>query len=1651
MSSSVEDRVVAMKFDNSGFMNGVRATLDMLGRLKGALNLGGAAKGMQQVSAAANKMDLSQPVAGINRLSAGFVALSTVAITALSNITSKAVDAGLQIGKSLTIQPILDGFNEYELKMGSIQTILSNTARHGTNLDDVTTSLDELNHYADKTIYNFGAMTKNIGLFTNAGIKLEDATSMIKGFSNEAAASGTSAEGAASAAYQLSQALSAGTVRLMDWRSLQNVGMGNKNMQLGIIEIADAMGTLEKAEISSKDIQDDFNGSLEKGWLSADVMSTYLKIMAGDMTKAEAAALGLDKATVKQLFNQQKMSEDAATKVRTLTQLMGTIKESVGSSWAETFNLVFGDFNEATELFTGINDSIGALISESGEARNQLISDWDALGGRTALIEAIKNAWDALVLVVKPIKEAFRDIFPATTGQRLFDMTDALREFTENLKISGATGDQIRRIFAGIFSIFSTGWEIIKRIAGVFGDIFGAASEGSGSILELAAALGDWLVALNEAVKSGNAIDMIFDAISNGAAAGVEAIKSFLTQGVSALASVDWSGILSSIGDGFAQAFGNVDWNVALAAINTGLLAAIGLLLKKFFDNALDFDFSGGLISDMKNAFGEMEGAMVSIQTNLRADTLQKIAISVGILAASIAVLAMIDPAALTSAMSAIVISFGLLMGAMAIMTKIAGGKGFLTIPVIAASLTLLSTAILILSAAVKVLSTMSWEELAKGLGATAALLVMLTAVSGPLGKNSAGMIKAGLALIPLAIGLRILASSVEALAALSWQELGRGLAGMGGALLVIAAAMWAMPTNILLTSVAILALSVAIGNMADALIALSGLSWPEIGKGLAGIAGALLIVAGAMWLMPPHMLLMAAGLLIVSHALQNLGTAVAQMGGMSWEEIGKGMVVLGGALLILAAGLYLMTGSIAGSAALVIAAAAIAILVPLLERMGSMEWGAIIKALVMLASTFAIIAVAGLLLAPVALVLLAFGAALALVGAGLLAAGLGVLAFASALALLAKGSKAGIDAMINGFKAMLGVIPQAAKAFAAGIVTMVQELAKAAPKMIGAFVKIVSSMLEAVQQLAPKIGKTFLVVIKTALKVIENAYPWFVMTGIRIINKLLNGIAQNIPSVARAATNVIIAFINAIATEVPRLADAGAKAVIKFVNGIAAAIDANAGELRAAGLNVARAIIDGMTGGLASGIGEVVSAAKNVAKSALDGAKNLLGINSPSKEFYKVGRWVDEGFANGLVAGLSDVRQALGQMHAIFKESIDRANKTIQEEEANLKKLRNQGKRDQGAIKKAEKALRAAKKVKEAMRDANRSLTESEKTHNKELFKLARQLDQNTKKLDAANQKLADAKAIRDDFNASTKDSFDDLPDVEQGQTYDQYEYQVRNAISANQKFEKSLEKLEGMGLSDQSYKKLLEEGVDSQALIDSIIAGGKGAVTEFNNLNKTLDNSAKNIANDASKSMYQAGVDTAQGVVDGLKKNEKKIERQMERIAKKMVRAIKKELGIKSPSREMIEIAKFITQGLKKGLDTYGKSVDSSAAALGDRVLDNVKYALSQIPNEIAANADLNPTITPVLDLTTLAAQATGISSALGSGVVNLDGVYEAGQQSIRSADSLLAPGEGGVPPGTTLVQFSQTNNSPKALSTIDIFRNTNNQLSIAKEALR
>ncbi len=399
MSTTIDERVVEMRFDNKHFESNVKTSMSTLDKLKEKLNLSGASKGLENVGSAAKNVNMSGLGNAVEAVSAKFSALQVMGVTALANITNSAVNAGKRIASALTIDPVKTGFSEYETKINSIQTILSNTASKGTTMEDVTRVINELNTYADKTIYNFAEMTRNIGTFTAAGVGLEESAAAIQGIANLAAASGSTSQQASTAMYQLSQAISTGTVRLMDWNSVVNAGMGGELFQEAIKDTAREYGVAVDDIIQKNG---SFRDSLQDEWLTADILNTTLKKFTKDGAKAYADSMVKSgKYTQEQadalLASAQNM-EDAATKVKTFTQLWDTLKESAQSGWAQTWELIFGNFEEAREFFSGLSDTLGGIISASADARNKM------LGG------ALGSKWDTFTTKINEAGIATEDL-----------------------------------------------------------------------------------------------------------------------------------------------------------------------------------------------------------------------------------------------------------------------------------------------------------------------------------------------------------------------------------------------------------------------------------------------------------------------------------------------------------------------------------------------------------------------------------------------------------------------------------------------------------------------------------------------------------------------------------------------------------------------------------------------------------------------------------------------------------------------------------------------------------------------------------------------------------------------------------------------------------------------------------------------------------------------------------------------------------------------------------------------------------------------------------------------------------------------------------------------------------------------------------------
>lgn len=423
MSRSIDERVVSMRFDNKQFEAAAATSMSTLDKLKSKLDFRGASKGLNEIAKAADTVSLDGLTKSASAVEVKFSAMSIAAIASINRVVNAAIDAGARITKSLTIDPINTGFAEYELKMNSVQTIMAST---GADLQTVTGYLEELNEYADKTIYSFADMTQNIGKFTNAGVKLEDAVKAIQGISNEAAVSGANANEASRAMYNFAQALSAGYVKLIDWKSIELANMATVEFKTQLLETAAALGTVSKASDGTyRTLEGDvlsatknFNETLEQQWLTTDVLIKTLGNYADETTEIGKKAFA------------------AAQDVKTFSQLLDTLKEAAGSGWATTWEIVIGNFEEAKEIWTTASEVIGGMLGKAADERNAMLRDWKALGGRDSMLRTFGNAWKALLAVITPVRDAIRDVFPPTTGQQLAAMTAAVEKFTKSLILS---------------------------------------------------------------------------------------------------------------------------------------------------------------------------------------------------------------------------------------------------------------------------------------------------------------------------------------------------------------------------------------------------------------------------------------------------------------------------------------------------------------------------------------------------------------------------------------------------------------------------------------------------------------------------------------------------------------------------------------------------------------------------------------------------------------------------------------------------------------------------------------------------------------------------------------------------------------------------------------------------------------------------------------------------------------------------------------------------------------------------------------------------------------------------------------------------------------------------------------------------------------
>lgn len=1326
MSNVIDQRVVEMKFDNKNFESNVQTSLSTLDKLKRGLNLSGAAKGLNDVSTAAKGIDFSGIGSAVESVSSKFSALGVMGVTALVNITNSAVNAGKRIVSALTIDPVKTGLQEYETQINAIQTILANTAHNGTTLSEVNDALDELNKYADLTIYNFTEMTKNIGTFTAAGLDLDTSVKGIQGIANLAAVSGSTSHQASTAMYQLSQAMAAGTVTLQDWNSVVNASMGGKVFQDAIIQTAKDIGMESEAVQAAvaayeggANFRSILNAQDNDPWLTSDILvaalSKFTKTGAveylsdlydvsassieelqklGDTTgyntdefdKMVSALSNGDDAmakNIKDVLSMANTATAAATEVKTLSQLWDTLKETAQSGWTQTWELIVGDFEEAKKLLSGVYNTLSPILEASAAARNELLQGWKDAGGRDDMIQSFRNVYEAIKSIVNPIREAFREIFPPTTAAQLANLTKGIKNLTEKFILGEKASENLKRTFKGLFAVL----DIIKQgftvaFAAIKPWLSGLDNLGGG-ILSVTAKIGDWLVSLRDGVKGLDA----FSVATNSLAAKnkfVSTIKSivewfkelgsvlntkFVAPGLENLQTLlerikermsDLSGTadkvktvvsnaFKTIGDAIGTAFSKIDffnllgtlWN-GLATLGKGAVTAISALAKglsgifagadfnsffdivnsfiaggvgvgiiKFLNGAKDAidgvgDTIGGfkdLLDNASEIFDGFRGCLEAYQTKLKADTLKQIAIAIAILVGSLLVVSLIDSEKLSKAVGAITMLFAGLVGSMAVLDKMntsVKGAGKLVTLMIG-----MSIAVLILAGALKKVSEVSTGDLAKGLFGIASLAGILVGVVKILGNSGQPVMKGALGLVIFAAAIKILASACYDLSTMPWENMARGLIGVGvlmaevalflnfakfdgksigtalgmvllaaalkilasvcetfagmnwdeiakglvavGVLLAELAAFTNLTGNakhVISTGLALIAIAAAMKILASAMKDLASMSWEEIAKGLIAMGVALAAITIAVNFMPKNMILIGVGLIAVAAALLLVAETLGKMGSMSWEEIAKGLVALGGSMAILAIGLNAMNGTLGGAAALLVASISLLAIVPALKMLGAMSWEEIAKGLIVLAGAFAIMGVAGAVLGPLVPTILGLAGSFALIGVAVLGIGAGLLA-----------AGAGLAALAAGFAALATAGAAGATALVAAITIIITGIIALIPAILLQVGDIIVAICKVIAESAPAIAEAIKAVVLSLVDVLVTCVPAIADGALKLVVGVLEALVEYGPRIIELVLQFVIDVINGVAEKLPELIKAVVNLFMSFFSGIVEAL----------------------------------------------------------------------------------------------------------------------------------------------------------------------------------------------------------------------------------------------------------------------------------------------------------------------------------------------------------------------------------------------------------------------------------------------------------------------------------------------------------------
>lgn len=1662
--ASIDKKIVTLQLDNRNFESGAKTSMGTLERLKKSMNFESVGKAFSGISKAAGEVDVASLEKSVDKVRTGFSSLEVVAISALMNITNRVVDAGLQLTKSLTVTPITEGWHEYELKMGSIQTIMAST---GEPLEKVNQKLNELNEYSDRTIYSFSDMTSNIGKFTNAGVGLDQAVGAIQGISNAAALSGANANEASRAMYNFAQALSQGHVKLIDWKSIENANMATVEFKTQLMESAVAAGTLEKTadgmyRVLSTNLKggtmnqvisatEGFNESLEYQWMTTDALISTLNDYADETTDIGRRAFS------------------AAEDIKTMTQMFDTLEETVGSGWAMIFETVIGDFEEARELWTNVTNAVGNWIGNIFDMRVAMLQGWKDLGGRQAMLDGLLNIFKALWNIVTPLGTAFRNIFPKKTSKELYNNTIGFKNFSEViLRLSEALKGPLTFAFEIVFSVlkvFTNGFKLaitivkgavtaIAPLVGLLATLAGGILYAGKTILQLIPAaqiiqkITEWLnIGIGIMTKAiGSLLDKLKPMATSLGQVGASAGE-FVT---AVAASIDYAKIFSTvleklkkIADSVSKKLQEVfsklsgfigEWSSKIKMNSESVSTGFSEATEKMTSSLEPFKKGLGSTWDIiKDTFGKLGDFMTKVGGVVKRviDSIMKVfnklfdgfdaldfenLFSVGVLTSvAISIKKFLD------ALSGPAKQLDKILES--VTTVLDGVRKSLVSyqnSVKAKTLLMIAGAVGILTASIWVLSTLDVDKIVISLSTIGAMFAGLTIVMKSLSKlpkemNAKGIKSLAVSMVLMATAVAILASALKKISTI---EAGKLLTSLGAITVLItgmvalgaAASKMKADKEILKLSAAMVVFGLAMNVLAGSVKKLGGLDADTLTKGLIALTIIIteMVIVSKLFNNPRETLTAAENMKALAAAIVIIAIAVRMLGGMDMKTLAVGLGTVGVAM----AGLVFFSSRLpkdmlSRTSGLIGLATALVILAGALYLFGKMKLTTLAKGLLGIGGALTILSKATKAMGGVtnSLGLIAMAVALNLLVIPLIALSLipfkklvtSLLGLAGAI-LLFSGMTIVLSAIspvlltVAGSFALFGLAITGIGAGLLMISMSLTALGVGATAAAAGIIAVTGGVITSLTMFASALGTILSIVVTQVGKVAGS----IIETVLKLLANILSAFVEQGPRIVQSLMEIFVMFASKFIEFLPTFMKLGFEMIAVFLQGVAEGLPH-----------------------LITLLGEIVM--------------NIIStFTKMIPDFVKIGIEFLRAMINGLTQIIPELMTLFSELviailktltdalPSLISAGVDFIVAFIKGVSDNMIKIIRAGTdlllKFMDGI--AEAVPRAVVKIFETMITLINGIADAVEKYLPELIKAG------------ANLVSAIVKGIVNGVLGGAGTISKNIGSI------------ISNILSTISKAISSI------------WNKGKEIVTNIKNGIVSGVSGALGSIGSsirsiITNVTKSISNAASSLLN-SGKSIVS---NVVRGITQGVANAASNIWNSAKSLGGKFLGGIKGALGINSPARELITLMGFVADGVVVGTKKVANKVMSSGKEIGNDIFDPIKAAMDSLVDDLDDDPDFNPKVVPVLDTTAFDSDLEAMNTSFEEMEKSLSTTFDkvpipkSRMEVERETEKSSNQNE---KESSTNITFNQTNNSPEALSTYDIYRKTQQQVKEIKKVV-